>query len=284
MKNFLFAVIFFTAIVSSCVPRSRMHVVEAKLDSLTQVNAIYEESMTNMSHFIDALAMSLDSIAVSEDILLLTKGDGYGVKNSRYQMMENLSEFEELLARQKNRINELDSILAIRVDSTSKMRVLLNHYRNQLNDKEVYITGLKEELTVKNRRIRNLEGRVNEMSGEIEKLEVETNQLENILVAQTDYINKGYFWIAAKKDLKRYGVLKGMSKVNLSNAPLSEFVEVDIRRFTEVTISTSSVKILSPVPEDSYVIEKYNDGTCVLKITRPSLFWSLSSYLVIQIK
>ena len=236
-----------------------------------------------MTQFIDALAISIDSIAVSEDILLLTE-DGYGKRSSRYQMMQNISEFEALLSRQKDRINELDSILSVKVDSTNKMRVLLNHYKAQLNDKEVYITGLKQELNKKTQKIKTLEKQVNTMSGEIDKLTEETVQLETILQVQTDYINKGYFWIASKKELKNHGILKGLSKVDLTNLPLSEFNEVDIRNFTEIIISSPTVKILSSVPANSFFMEGNPDGTCTLKITNPSLFWSLSSYLVIQTK
>ncbi len=260
-----------------------MQDVQQQLDSLSHVNAIYEEDMMNMNQFIDALAVSIDSIAVSEDILLLTE-DGYGVKNSRYQMLNNISEFEALLSRQKDRINQLDSILSIKVDSTNKMRVLLNHYKTQLNDKEEYIIGLKEELTTKTRKIKTLEKQVNTMSGEISKLTEETVELETILQVQNDYINRGYFWIASKKELKNYGILKGLFKVDLTNLPLNEFVEVDIRNFTEIIISSPTVKILSSVPADSFLMEGNPDGTCTLKITDPSLFWSLSSYLVIQTK
>lgn len=271
------------AIATSCVPKSKMQEVEQRLDSLAQVNAIYEEDMMNMTQFIDALAISIDSIAVSEDILLMTE-DGYGRKSSRYQMMQNLSEFEALLSRQKDRINELDSILSVRMDSTSTMRVLLNHYKTQLNDKEIYISGLKLELNKKTKKIRTLETKVTHMSGEIDKLTEEAAQLETVLQVQTDYINKGYFWIASKREMKNYGVLKGFAKVDLSSAPVSEFVEVDIRSFTEISISSPVVKILSPVPAGSYSIESYNDGTSVLKIANPTSFWSLSSYLVIQTK
>lgn len=260
-----------------------MELVEAKLDSLSNVNAIYEEDMKNMTQFIDALAISIDSIVVSEDILLLTE-DGYGNKNSRYQMMNNIAEFEAILSRQKEKIEELDSILSVRQDSTSAMRILLNHYKGQLSNKEVYITGLKHEINLKNKRIRTLETKVSHMSGEIAQLNEEAEQLETVLQVQTDYINKGFFWIASKKELKNYGVLKGISKVELSNAPVNEFVEVDIREFTEISINSSMVKILSPVPVNSYYIDKYNDGTCVLRITNPASFWSLSSYLIIQAK
>lgn len=283
MKKIFSAVIISVTVLFSCVPKSRLLDVQQQLDSLTQVNSIYGEDMMNMTRFIDELAISIDSIAVSEDILLLTE-DGYGRKSSRYQMMKNLSDFEALLSRQKDRINELDSLLSVKVDSSNKMRVLLNHYKNQLNDKELYIAGLKQELNKKNRKIKTLEKTIDTMSFEIDKLNEETVVLENILQVQTEYINKGYFWIATKKELKNYGILKGVSKVDLTNLPLNEFNEVDIRDFTEINISSPTVRILSAVPINSFTLQMNSDGTCTLKITDPSLFWSLSSYLVIQTK
>lgn len=283
MKKLFLVTILFVALISSCVPKSKMKRMEAQLDSLSLVSTEYEESISKMTQFIDALAISIDSIAMSENILLIS-GDGYGRKGNKYRMMENIAEFEALLSRQKERIYQLDSMLQAQEDSTSTMRLLLTHYKSQLEEKENYIVVLKKELNIKDKRINTLENKVNEMSGEIDKLNEETGVLETILKTQSDYINKGYFWIASKSELKKHGILKGASKVNLSNLPLDKFVEIDIRDFTEIKINTQPIKILSSAPMGSYKIENHKDGSCSLRILNPTEFWSITSYLVIQTK
>ena len=60
------------------------------------------------------------------------------------------------------------------------------------------------------------------------------------------------------------------------------FSSVDIRLFREVTVNSSSPKILTSMPESSYNWVKLGDGIMLLKIKDPSLFWSLSNFLIIQ--
>lgn len=282
MKRIVIGATIFLALFSACVPKARLLELESQLDSLSNVNAIYEEDLLNMNLFIDELAESIDSISSSESILLLTESSR-GKSNSRYQMLNNLSEFEALLERQKKRIAVLDSIISVKIDSTSTLRILVSNYREQINAKELDIKDLRRELSAKKKHIVSLEAQVTTMSDEIKTLNEDTSQLEEILKNQTEYINKGYFLVVTRKDLKALGAIKGINKIDLSLLPLDIFNEIDIREFNELTISSSSIKLLSTAPADSYRIERNLDKTCTLVITDASAFWSISSYLVIQI-
>lgn len=76
------------------------------------------------------------------------------------------------------------------------------------------------------------------------------------------------------------GFLKS-SKIKLSNVNISKCSKLDIATFRELPIQSRKVKILSPAPESSYVINR-NGDVSKLVITDATAFWSLSNILVIQ--
>ena len=62
------------------------------------------------------------------------------------------------------------------------------------------------------------------------------------------------------------------------------FTQIDIRDTKEIKLYSKSAKLLTTHPEGSYVLAKDAKGQYVLRITNPTEFWSVSRYLVIQVK
>lgn len=62
------------------------------------------------------------------------------------------------------------------------------------------------------------------------------------------------------------------------------FTEIDIRTTKTIELYSKSAKILTSHPDGSYTLEKNSKGEYVLSITNAKYFWSLSKYLVIQVK
>ena len=62
------------------------------------------------------------------------------------------------------------------------------------------------------------------------------------------------------------------------------FTQVDIRTTKEIKLYSKDADILTTHPAGSYALEKDDKGQLTLKITNPKDFWSVSKYLVIQVK
>ena len=106
-------------------------------------------------------------------------------------------------------------------------------------------------------------------------------------ISATVYINF-YVKIGTKKQLSAAGLLKGgflqKKKVSYENVDKSKFNAVDIRKFREIQLHSNNPKILTPQPSNrSFHFEESGDGNCTLVITNPTLFWSVSNYLIIQL-
>ena len=129
---------------------------------------------------------------------------------------------------------------------------------------------------------------LSDMKNRATKAENKTQVLTTALSKQDDVINECYVRIGTKKQLLAAGLLKGgflqKKKVNYEDVDKSKFSAVDIRKCREISLKSSNPKILTPQPSNrSYHFEESGDGHCVLVITNPALFWSVSNYLIIQL-
>ena len=62
------------------------------------------------------------------------------------------------------------------------------------------------------------------------------------------------------------------------------FTQIDIRTDKEIKLYSKDAKLLTAHPEGTYELVKDDKGQLILKITNPNKFWSVSRYLVIEVK
>ena len=62
------------------------------------------------------------------------------------------------------------------------------------------------------------------------------------------------------------------------------FTQIDIRTTKEIKLYSKRVEVLTNHPTSSYSLVKDDKGQLTLKITNPKDFWSVSKYLVMQVK
>lgn len=257
-------------------------------DSIMRVSQEQEKELNELNTIVTTIAAGLDSIAMQESILCSNK-DKDGVLLSREQIMQNLRFFEELLEKQRNKIQQLqDSIKSGNGAGIEKMKTIVAFLNQQLAEKDAVIQQLKKDIGNKNRDIRELRTTMASMRTTMEKAEKKNQILNEALSVQDETINECYIKIGTKKELQRAGILKGgflsKKKVNYSGIDKSMFTPVDIRDFREIRLRSNKPKILTPVPSgDSFALIKNGDGTCTLSIKNATKFWSLSNYLIIQL-
>ena len=102
-----FAFILITCFFSSCGNSndSMAKFIEER-DSIMRVSQEQEKELNELNTIVTTIAAGLDSIAMQESVLCSNK-DKDGVLLSREQIMQNLRFFEELLEKQRNKIQQL---------------------------------------------------------------------------------------------------------------------------------------------------------------------------------
>jgi hypothetical protein len=261
-------------------------------------DALARDSIANqydqLNQFVDVLSSSMDSISVKQGYLFKESADGRPL-TSKEKIKQSLTVFKDMLDRQRARIAELEKSLEDNKNAnTQKLRTIINAYKMQLDEKDKMIAQLRTELDSKNVDITNLQAHVAEqdqnisgLNQNISTLNQKTKEQEEAMTAQTNQMNEAFVKVGTKRDLKDAGLLTGgglfsKKKLDVTNFDKSKFSKVDMRNFQKISISGSSVKVLSPMPANSYTLEQTSKNSFTLTVTNPSKFWSVSTYLVIQ--
>ena len=86
-----------------------------------------------------------------------------------------------------------------------------------------------------------------------------------------------------KKELREQRILEG-SDVLRADFNKSYFTKIDTRVDKEIKLYSKSAKLLTTHPAGSYNLVKDKQDQYELHITNPTQFWSVSKYLVVQVK
>lgn len=258
-------------------------------DSLMQENEVRTQQLAELNSVLATIATGLDSIAIQENILFTNKGRD-GVMLNRQQIAANLNHMADILARQRKKIQLLQDSLANRSSSESveRLQKVVEFLNQQLAEKDKVIQSLRADLNNSKKDITQLRASLSDMRTRADRAEKKSQKLTTALSKQDEIINECYIKIGTKKQLSAAGLLKGgflqKKKVNYEDVDKSKFSAVDIRKCREISLKSSNPKILTPQPSNrSYHFEESGDGHCVLVITNPTLFWSVSNYLIIQL-
>lgn len=261
----------------------------AERDSILQDNKNKTQQLDELNGVLSAIAIGLDSIAVQENLLINSSGRD-GVRLDKHEIAARLNGMADILARQRAKIQALQDSLANRKTSQSveHLQRVVEFLNQQLAEKDQVIKSLRADLNNSKKDITQLRASLSDMKNRAVKAENKTQVLTTALSKQDDVINECYVRIGTKKQLLASGLLKGgflqKKKVNYEDVDKSKFNAVDIRKFREITLKSNNPKILTPQPSNrSFHFEESGDGSCTLVITNPTLFWSVSNYLIIQL-
>lgn len=258
-------------------------------DSIMQENKAKTQQLDELNGVLATIATGLDSIAIQENILFTNKGRD-GVMLNRQQIAANLKGMADILARQRAKIKILQDSLANKKSSqgVERLQKVVEFLNQQLAEKDQVIQSLRADLNNSKKDITQLRASLSDMRTKANNAEQKTKVLTKALSKQNEVINECYVKIGTKKQLSAAGLLKGgflqKTKVNYEDVDKSKFNAVDIRKFREITLKSSNPKILTPQPSNrSFHFEESGDGNCTLVITNPTLFWSVSNFLIIQL-
>lgn len=270
-------------LVVSCGYNERIAQLQSQCDSIAMINTQQADELNEFATYISDIALSLDSIATQE-VVLLSKRDREGYFLSKRQIKENMQLLKELLERQRARIDSMADSLAAYGDRTAELQRIVLFLSEQLREKEAELARLQGVVVQQRKEIKRLESEAVELKVNIDTLKRTVELQEEIMEVQDQVIHETYLRIGNKKELKKAGILKtnfwGETALN-GDVDLSQFVKVDIREFTEIEIEAKSVSILTPVPPSSYRLTK-SKNSIKIEILAPTEFWSLSNYLIIQ--
>ena len=109
------------------------------------------------------------------------------------------------------------------------------------------------------------------------------NETKQVVQKQDAELNTAWYVFGTSKELKEHKILvKG--EVLKGDYNKDYLTKIDIRTTRVIPLNTKSAKILTTHPTESYKLMKDSKGEYTLCISDNVAFWSISKYLVIQVK
>lgn len=265
--------------------------LKAENDSLLMELSQRNAELDDMMGTFNDISEGFRQINAAESRVDLQRGAATeGSLNAKQQIASDIEFIRKQMEENKEQIAKLQAQLKSSKNNSVQLKKAVESLTQELVAKTQRIEELQAELASKNIRIQELDAAVTGLSADKELLTAENEAKAKTVAAQDKAINTAWFVFGTKKELKDQKILTntGLFKKGqvLKDTDINKdyFTQVDIRTTKEIKLYSKDADILTTHPSGSYALEKDDKGQLTLKITNPNDFWSVSKYLVIQVK
>ncbi len=204
--------------------------------------------------------------------------------NAKQQIASDIEFITKQMEENKAQIAKLQAMLKSSKNNSAQLKKAVESLTQELNAKQQRIEELQAELASKNIRIQELDTAVSTLSAEKETLAAENEAKAKTVAEQDKSLNTAWFVFGTKSELKSQKILQSGDVLKNADFNKDYFTQIDIRTTKEIKLYSKRAELLTTHPAGSYEWVKDDKGQLILKITNPKEFWSVSRYLVIQVK
>ena len=285
-KLLLFSVCL--AVLSSCGNMGRNDASKSENESLQAELAERDAQLNSLMEAFNEVQEGFRLINEAENRVDLQTGAVEGVSVAD-KIREDIRFITEKLQANRERIAELEAELKNSHYASSQMKKAVANLNKELLAKTQQIETLQLELASKNIRIAELDDAVARLSKDISDLKADNEVKAALVQAQDKALNAAWFVFGTNSELKEQKIVTKkflQKKKVLENDDFNKnyFTQIDIRKDKEIKLYSKDAKLLTSHPDGSYEFIKDKKGTLTLKILNPNSFWSISRYLVIEVK
>lgn len=287
MKKILFLLVG-VALLSSCGEMQRNKSLKAENDSLNLALAERDAELEGIMEAFNEVQEGFRLINEAENRVDLNNSSREGATAAQ-KIREDIHFITEKLQDNRNRIAELEEQLKNSKYASSQLKKAITNLKEELAAKTQQIETLQIELASKNIRIAELDDAVAGLNQNVADLTAENKAKEAMVASQDKALNVAWFVFGTSSELKDQKII---SKKFLQKTKVLEdddfnkdyFTQIDIRTDKEIKLYSKEAKLLTAHPEGTYELKKDVKGQLTLVITNPNKFWSISRYLVIEVK
>ncbi len=290
MKKLIVLLPLITLIIVGCDNREEelqkeLEQLKAQQMEMEQQLSGKDSSLAEFIHTFNEIQDNIRAIKEKENIVNVNVSNGETDVDDKEQLAKDLQWINQLLEENKKKINYLASKL-------KKSNNSLNKANKEIAELNKFIENLTAQIQEKDAQIAELQQRLLQSDEELRFLFEQYNARVIELDSTIQELNKAYYCIGTFKELKENGVLTkeggfiGLGKIAKLKDDFNKdyFTEINIEEENVIPLMVKDVKIITTHPKDSYEIERNDDQVKAIKITDPKQFWSVSKYLVLQVK
>lgn len=284
MKKLVFLLVG-VAMMASCDGITGSKKLQAERDSLSTTLAQRDAELDEMMSTFNEIQEGFRQINAAENRVDLQRGTiTENAATAKQQIAADIEFISKTMADNREQIAKLEEQLKRSNTNSAQLKKAIESLTQELNAKEKRIEELQAELASKNIRIQELDTAVSSLTIDKEALEAENAAKAKTVAEQDKKINTAWFVFGTKSELKDQNILKSGDVLKSSDFNKDYFTEIDIRTTKEIRLYSKRADLLTSHPTGTYVLEADSNKELILKITDPASFWSVSKYLVIQVR
>ena len=282
MKKLVFLSLLSVALLTSCGNGAQKDALKAQNDSLMVELSNRNAELDDIMGAFNEVQEGFRQINEAENRVDLQSGSIR--ENSADKIKEDIRFISEKLQSNREQIAKLEKQLKNSQYNSAQLKKAVANLTKELEAKQQQIETLQAELASKNIRIAELDDAVAGLSQNVSELTAENEAKAATVASQDKALNAAWFVFGTKSELKDQKILEKGDVLKNQDFNKDYFTKIDIRVDKEIKLYSKRAELLTNHPSGSYELVKDDKGQLTLKITNPKEFWSVSRYLVIQVR
>lgn len=283
MKKMLCLALSAIALVSCDFNTKREKELTAQNEALTTELSEKNMALDQAMQAIADIQEGFRAINEAEGRVSIQSQGGEGVTDAE-RMREDILFIQQKMEENRKQIEALEKKLKSSGAETASLRKVLANLQKELEAKVASITALQGELAQKNIRIAELDSAVVMLTGDVNALQQVTDAQQEVIEEQVVQLNTAWYVYGTAKELKEQNILKGGKVLSSTDFNKNYFTEIDIRVDRVFPLYAKRAELLTTHPKGSYEFTKGEDKQLTLHVTDFEAFWSVSRYMVIQVR
>jgi DNA repair exonuclease SbcCD ATPase subunit len=256
--------------------------LQAQRDSLLLRSAGTESEAAEMMAVISEVEANFAKIREAENYLSTQSAQGGEMtQDTKERVQENFKMINEILHRNKTQLEQLNRKQSEGRKEIASLKNTISRLNTEMRESSNRLVALREELSRKDEQIALL-------SEDVTALALEAERQSETIQEQDKTLHTAYYVFGSASELKDQKILSGgflqQTRVLQDTFNKEYFLKIDIRKVTEIPLYAPKGKLWSTHPEGTYEFVKGDDGNLTFLITDTQRFWSLTKYLIIEVK
>ena len=271
----LFIYLIATATLAACGGNPNVNnALKESNDSLKAVIANHEASLEEALECIRVVEEGFQKIDELQGRIKVS--DAEGEYNRKKSLQDDVAYITELINKNNSEIARLKKMLADS-NASKELKAIVARLEKTLKEKNEEIAQLHRQLEEQNIHIAKLDTIITNLTNE-------NTEQELRLIEKEREMNSVWYVIGTKRELKNEKILSGGDIMKDPDMNRDYFTRSSIDELLEINTMARKAKLLSTHPKGSYKFIEDKDGNDILKILSPREFWSVTRYLVIQVR
>lgn len=256
--------------------------LQAQVDSLQAILNVSDSETLEMMAVINEVEANFEKIREAEKYISTQSAQsGELNKATQERVRDNFNMIQEILKRNKAQLAELNTKYAGSNKQIASLQSTINRLNTEMQESSARLVDLQTLLSQRDETIGQLS---EDISGLAEQAEEQAATIKQ----QDKTLHTAYYVFGTMNELKEQKILSSgflrSTKVLTETFNKDYFLQIDVREITEIPLYAPKAKLWSNHPEDTYELVEGANKNLTLQITDTQRFWSLTKYLIIEVK